>query len=387
MKEGSPSAANIALGGLIALAVAMGIGRFVYTPILPFMVEDLGLTQSQGGVIASANLLGYLVGALGAAITGLPGSRRGWFLAGLAISALTTGAMGTTSSMTVFLVLRVIGGVASAFVMVFGSAIVLDSLAAEGRAGLSAMHFGGVGIGIAVSALVVSGLAAEGYGWRAHWLLSGAISLLAVAAVVWLIPDCERDERPPPAGRGGPIDRRLVALTLAYGLFGFGYMITATFISTMVRLSPDIHSLEPVIWLVVGLSSIPSVALWAWLGRCWGNDRSFAVACLVGCMAIVLSAFAASTVTIVASAVLFGGTITGIVALGLIYGRSLSVGDPRRTIALMTAVFGLGQVVGPVYAGVVFDLTGSFSAPSLTAAAALFLAAGLVGIGASSRSP
>jgi predicted MFS family arabinose efflux permease len=104
-------------------------------------------------------------------------------------------------------------------------------------------------------------------------------------------------------------------------------------------------------------------------------------------MAIVLSAFAASTVTIVASAVLFGGTITGIVALGLIYGRSLSVGDPRRTIALMTAVFGLGQVVGPVYAGVVFDLTGSFSAPSLTAAAALFLAAGLVGIGASSRSP
>lgn len=256
-----PSAASIALGGLIALAVAMGIGRFVYTPVLPFMAEDLSLTQSQGGVIASANLLGYLVGALGAAVTGLPGSRRGWFLATLAISALTTGAMGATSSMTMFLALRFIGGAASSFVMVFGSAIVLDCLAAAGRAGLSAMHFAGVGIGIAVSALVVSALAAEGYGWRAYWLLSGGISLVALIAVVWLIPGGGSDGRPAAAARGGPIDRRLIALTVAYGLFGFGYMITATFISTMVRLSSDIRSLETIIWLVVGLSSIPSVGL------------------------------------------------------------------------------------------------------------------------------
>jgi predicted MFS family arabinose efflux permease len=383
----SSSAASVALGGLIALAVAMGIGRFVYTPILPFMAEDLGLTQSQGGVIASANLLGYLVGALGAAITGLPGGRRGWFFAALAISALTTGAMGATSSMTMFLALRVIGGAASAFVMVFGSAIVLDRLAAAGQAGLSAVHFAGVGVGIAVSALVVSGLAAADFGWRAHWLLSGGISLFALAAVVWLIPGGRSDEWPAAAAPGGAIDRRLIALTIAYGLFGFGYMITATFISTMVRLSPDIHSLEPVIWLVVGLSSIPSVALWAWVGRRWGNGRSFAWACLVEGVGVGLSVFATGAVTMVAAAVLFGGTVTGIVALGLIHGRSLSAGDPRRTIALMTAVFGLGQVIGPTFAGVAFDYTGSFMAPSLAAAAALFMAAGLVGVRSSSHSP
>jgi MFS family permease len=134
----------------------MGIGRFIYTPVLPFMEEALGLTKPQAGIIASVNFLGYLLGALAAAWSALPGGRRTWLLGALAASAVTTGAMGLTTSMAIFLVLRFVGGVASAFVLVFASAVVLDRLAASGRPVLSAIHFAGVGVGVAVSAVVVS---------------------------------------------------------------------------------------------------------------------------------------------------------------------------------------------------------------------------------------
>ncbi len=378
MNGGSHQATGIALGGLIALAAAMGIGRFVYTPILPFMEESLGLTKADAGVIASANFLGYLLGALAASTAALPGGRRGWFLAALAMSAVSTGAMGLASSMAVFLGLRFLGGVASAFVLVFASALVLDRLAAARRSGLSAVHFAGVGCGIAVSAVLVSGLAAEGYGWRALWLWNGAVSLLALVAVVRLVPGAAEAEPPAASSRNADIDRRLLALIVAYGLFGFGYVITATFISTMVRTSPEIRSLEPVIWLVVGLAAVPSVALWMWIGRRWGNDRGFAIACLAEAVGVAMSVLATNAALVVVSAALLGGTFVGITALGLIRAHHLATGDPRRSLGFMTAAFGLGQMIGPTFAGFAYGLGDSFLVPSLVAAAALLVAAGLV---------
>ena len=378
MNGGSHRAGSIALGGLIALAAAMGIGRFVYTPILPFMEEGLGLSKAEGGVIASLNYLGYLLGALGAAWTALPGGRRAWFLAALCLSALTTGIMGVTSSIPLFLGLRFAGGAASAFVLVFASALVLDRLAAAGRSGLSAVHFAGVGCGIAASALLVAGLAALGYGWRAQWLFSGAVSLLALGAAARLIPSGVEAKPPPAVSQDVGIDRRLAALIVAYGLFGFGYVITATFISTMVRAAPEVRFIEPVVWLVVGLAAVPSVALWNRIGRRLGNGRAFALACLVEGVGVALSVLATSAWAILLAAALLGGTFMGITALGLIHARSLSQGDPRRSLALMTAAFGLGQMIGPTFAGLAYGLGDSFLVPSLVAAAALLIGACLV---------
>ncbi len=372
------SETGVALGGLIAMAAAVGIGRFVYTPILPFMEESLGLTKVDASFIASANFLGYLLGALAASMESLPGGRRGWFLAGLATSAITTGAMGLTESLAAFVGLRFIGGIASAFVLVFASALVLDRLAAAGRPALSAIHFAGVGCGIALSAVIVAGLGAYGYDWRAQWFASGAAALLGFLALLRLIPTGPAPAPPvnsPDSQAAGP---GLVALIAAYGLFGFGYIITATFISSMVRASPDLQPVEPIVWLAVGVSAIPSVALWTWIGRRIGNHRSFAIACLLESAGVAMSVLASGAAAIVAAAALLGGTFMGITALGLINARHLSAGDPRRNLALMTAAFGLGQIVGPSFAGFAYGVGNSFQFPSLVAAAALAMAALLV---------
>jgi predicted MFS family arabinose efflux permease len=357
----------------------MGIGRFVYTPILPYMAEDLALTQTQAGLIASANFLGYLLGALSAAASTLPGGRRAWFLAALAASALTTAAMGLVSSLSAFILLRTVGGIASAFVLVLATAIVLDHLSRSRREGFSALHFSGVGCGIALSAVLVAALSAAGVGWRGQWLASGGLSLVALAAAALLVRDEEPGAaRPGAAPAGGDGRGRLIALIVAYGLFGFGYVITATFINTLVRSSDELRAIEPVVWLAVGLAAIPSVGLWTWVGARLGNGRAFALACVIEALGVAMSVLATAGLAVLVAAALLGGTIMGITALGLVHARMLSRGDPRRTMALMTAAFGIGQMVGPGFAGIVHDIAGSFMAPSLMAAVALLVAAGLV---------
>lgn len=277
----SGTAFGAALGGLIALAVGIGVGRFVYTPILPFMTAELGLTPAEGGLVASANFLGHLLGALAAARAPMPGGRRAWLLGCLALSAATTAAMGLTTSMAGFVALRFAGGVASALAIVPSTVIVLERLAVCGRPGLSWMPYAGVGAGIALSAVLVAGFGALGADWSTLWLASGALSVAGLIACACLIADAPgmAGESVPPGGESA--GRGLPAFVVAYGLFGFGYVITATFISQLVRTTPEIAALEEVVWLIVGVAAFPSVAFWVWLDRRYGNCTAFALACLV----------------------------------------------------------------------------------------------------------
>ena len=258
----SGAAVGVAFGGLIALAVGLGVGRFVYTPILPFMATDLGLTPGEGGLIASANFLGHLLGALAAVWARMPGGRRAWLLGSLALSAATTGAMGLTTAMAGFVVLRFAGGVASALAIVLATALVLERLTVSGRPGLSWMPYAGVGAGIALSAVLVAGLAACGVAMvdaMARERCALAARLLACASLIDETPQPECASVAP--DEAGAADG-LSALVIAYGLFGFGYVITATFLSQLVRTTPEIAALEAVVWLMVGVAAVPSVAFW-----------------------------------------------------------------------------------------------------------------------------
>jgi MFS family permease len=367
----------VAFAGSIALAAALGIGRFVYTPILPPMAEALGLTKSTAGLIASANFLGYLIGALLVA-SPIFGGRRVWLLVALVVSALTTAAMGLTNSVALFVVLRFVGGAASACVLVLASALVLERLAEAGRGGLSALCFAGVGIGIAISAMLVAAMLRARHDWQSLWVASGALSLVAAIAVAVLLrphaaPIRRNEQEKRVAGRN------LIRLIAAYGLFGFGYVITATFLVAIVRTTPTIRSLEPIIWCVFGLAAAPSVALWTRVATSLGSSSAFALACLVEAIGVAASVVWQTGPGIFVSAVLVGGTFMGLTALGLMHARTLAAGDPRRVLASMTGAFGTGQIIGPAFAGVLSDRLGSFTVPSIAAVIALIVAAFLVG--------
>ena len=357
------------------MAVGIGIGRFVYTPILPAMLAGLGLSKATAGLIASANFAGYLVGALASASLRLPGPRRVWLLGALAASALSTAAMGFTATVPAFLLLRFTGGAVSALALILSSALVLDRLAEARRPDLAALHFAGVGVGIIVSAVLVAAQLALGAGWQALWRASGAVSLLALLAVLVLLP-----ARPDPApaartARKAAADPRLRRLSAAYGLFGFGYVITATFLVAIVRMTPAIRALEPMVWVVVGLAAAPSVLLWDRLGRRFGIPAAFAVAALAEAAGVLASVAWPSAIGIFLAAVLVGGTFMGLTLLGLLRGRELARGEAGRVMAALTGAFGLGQIVGPTLAGVLSDALGGFAVPSLVAAGALVLAA------------
>ena len=370
------SGGSLAVGGLIAMASAVGIGRFIYTPILPPMVEALGLSKGQAGLIASANFAGYLAGAVAAASPRVPGTQRSVLLAALLVSAVTTAGMAAADTMALAMALRFVGGLASAFALVFASALVLERLAAVGRSDLAAVHFAGVGTGIFVSAALVAMIGTDPGQWRAMWLGGGALTLLGLVLVAVLLPAAEPAVAEVTAS-ASMVKWRMTRLILAYGLFGFGYVITATFLIAMVRGSVETVAYEPLMWMAFGLAAAPSVAIWVAVSKQTGTLGAFAIACLAEAIGVLSGVLWPTPAGLALSAVLVGGTFMGITALGLMAGRQIGADAPRRAVALLTAAFSLGQIVGPAVAGYGYDLTGSFFVGSLAAAGALLMASGL----------
>jgi len=365
-------AAPLSCGGLLAICGALGIGRFVYTPILPFMATDLGLSTPIAGWIASSNFVGYLIGAA-LALYLVPGRPRRALIFWLTMSALTTSAMGLFENLGLFLAIRLLAGVASALVLVIASSLVLDRLASIGKSEFAAIHFSGVGVGIALSASLIRLVSSRGGDWHEMWLLAGIASVATAIGAAILIPERVQDISRP---RGGDdkLDAAMRRLTIAYGLFGFGYVITATFIVTMVRLEEHSSLAEFRVWLTVGLCAAPSVVIWTYLGRRIGELRAFAAASSIEAAGVILSATGNGSTALLISGALLGATFMGLTALGMVAARSIS-GTSQRPLAFLSSAFAIGQILGPLVAGYGVQLTGGFLWPCLMAGLALIVGA------------
>lgn len=369
-------------GGLLALAVAMGIGRFAFTPILPAMHEALGVPTSVLGALASVNYLGYLVGAI---VTATISSARvlqsvlRWCLLTVVV---VTGLMAVSTSVPLWFALRFVAGVASAGVFVCASGVVLHQLGGQGRSDLAGRFFGGVGSGIALSGLVVLVVVRVGHGspesWRLEWLAVAALAtVLTVLSLIWLqpatlpIPAALSAQRPVGSSRSRSLPILLIGG--AYFLEGVGYIVAGTFLVAIVAAGSQSAEAATTAWIVAGLAAAPSALVWSWVAR--RLTLMMALSLAYGLQAIGLLV-TARTDTWLLAAILFGGTFVGITSLTITGSRNLVNADQAtRTIAILTAIFGFGQIIGPLLATALAD-------DSAGLARAMPVAAGLVMLGA-----
>ena len=377
----APSPAMIAVAGLSVLALAMGIGRFAFTALLPLAKEQGLLTLSSAVWLAASNYGGYLVGALWVVRSRSAHAARRLGI-GLVFSVVTTLAMGWELGSAGWMAVRFVAGVASAWVYIYATGIMLRALVHAHASGWSALHYPGVGAGIVFSACVAQFLlnrgAATAWGW---WTLGGFAALVALPAAAVLIRAelsiTATHSAPTNAAHGVTVHPPLGWMAAAYGLAGFGYIVNATFLPTLLRTQPGVADAALTGWLVVGLAALPATALWIRLGLWIGAYPALIACTLLEAAGVALPVlWPGQYLTALAGAALLGGTFMGIAGLAQWLVR---VPDPQATsrrIGFVTACYGIGQIAGPLATSGLAqgnDLT----VPVLLAAGALVLSAGL----------
>jgi len=370
------SALTVALGGLTALAVAMGIGRFAFTPILPMMQEDAGVSIAMGGWLASANYVGYLAGAL-SVIWWRIGATTG-IRVGLATIGLATLAMGLEHHVGVWLVLRALAGVASAWVLIYVSAWCLDSLASLGRPALGSTVYAGVGAGIALAGAVCLGLMHADAGSARAWIVLGALAIV-LSLGIWTVfrprvgspaADGERS-----GSRGMVWDRESLRLVLCYGAFGFGYIIPATFLPVMAKQVVRDPAVFGWSWPIFGAAAMGSTLATAMLRGFITNRRLWIASHLVMAFGVALPIIGPGIVPIMLAALFVGGTFMVITMVGMQEARSVAGARATGLMAAMTAAFALGQIAGPISVSLVVGAGGSVSAALMIAGVFLVVSA------------
>lgn len=351
-----------------ALAVSMGIGRFVYTPILPLMVREAGLSKSFGATLATANYAGYLVGAL-AGIVAPALIRSTWvmrvaLLASVAMLAL----MPATHGHAAWLVLRFVAGGASALVFMFAVSAMLSHLPHAHR--LIGWGFGGVGAGIALSGVLVL-ITSSISTWSAAWW-SSALAALLLSGIAWSLAPPELDRRVRASSKDvgvPPVRRWFTALFAAYSLEGIGYIIAGTFLVAAIgQKSPGWAGTSA--WILVGICAVPASAVWAGLGQRWTRPSLLLAALILQAIGIGLPAVVSGTTPALVGAALFGSTFLGIGSLVLALGAHLQF---PRAIALLTTGYSVGQILGPQLVRPL--LHNGYHAPLLVGAAIVLAAA------------
>ena len=371
-----PKPWQVLTGGICGLVLTIGLARFAYTPLLPSLQLQTGLTDAAAGGLAAINYAGYMSGALAATWIDDVRWRHWLYSAGLWMALLTVAAMALTTWMPAWALIRYIGGLCGATGMLLGSGLVLGWLMRQGRRPELGLYFIGLGLGIVVSALGAWGLSQVWPTWSDQWLAFAALGL------VFFVPAWKWRPPVPPqvvvshdavvTGLGSP--RWTWTMLVSYFAAGWGFVISATFTVAIVEREPALAGQGPLAWAMVGLAAMPAVFIWDLAARRLGDKRALLLAFGLQTLSVMLPAMSGELWAALAGAVGYGATFIGIVSMTLALVGRRAPNNPGKAMAKLTLSYGAAQMLAPVVAGYMAQTTGTFKG-------ALWLTAGVMAAG------
>lgn len=343
--------------GAILLVATHGLGRFIYTPLLPYLIEDGQITTAQGASIASWNYLGYLLGALLAIRWHRISHIRRLLPAALMVHLLTTLVMTQTDHLATMSAARLVNGIANGIVFVQAPALILEWLARRNRITLSGHLYIGVGLGLLLSSGLVTfsadWLANSGRWWPAL-IISVPMAWWACARLLTLelplggqTPGAKPEDQKP-AATTPLLDRASMPLFLSYAGAGLGYILPMTFLPLLAKdqLSAD-HWLLDGAWFLAAVVTIVSPALWNRLGAWLGDLPALKLNFIIQLTGVLAAVTLPGALGLVLCAMLVGSTFVGTVMLTQRIGRALHPHQGPRLSAAMISVYGFTQMAGP----------------------------------------
>ncbi len=343
-------AARLAFG----TASALGLARFAYGLLVPAMRDDLRWTLTEAGVVATANGLGYLAGALVTAAVVRRWGAAAAFRWGMVVTAAALAGTAGGDVFVVLLAVRAVAGASGAVVFIAGG--VLVARMADGSSAPITVYFAGTGLGIVLSGLTVPTLSAH---WQAAWL-----GLAAAAALATLVSWRAAGTGEGPAGVPGRARvRPLWRVALAYFLFATGYITYITFLSVYLA---DRHAPAGQVvltWTVLGVAVVVAPVVWSRPITRWPGTRATSVVLGVLAGGSALALLSPSPAVVLVSVVAYGLSFMAVPAAVTAHIRTaVPPADWTATLAAFTTLFATGQTVGPWPAGVLADHT-SAAAP------------------------
>ncbi|WP_226687531.1 YbfB/YjiJ family MFS transporter [Stutzerimonas stutzeri] len=366
----------VLLAGAVLLLVVHGLGRFVYTPLLPWLVEDGLLTVQEGASIASWNYLGYLIGALLAVRWHRVAQIRRTLPWALALHVLSALLQTQAESADALAALRLANGISNGLVFVQAPSLILEWLARQQRVSSSGLVYLGVCVGLILSSLLVSlsdGLLVGAERWWPATLLSIPLAWWGWRQLSRLDMPPEKTADPsaiPPSGK--LLDRSSTPLFLAYAGAGMGYILPMTFLPMVARLQVEPGDfLIGGSWLVVALATLPSPWLWNRLGVRMGDDIALRLSYLIQLLGVLAALLLPGAIGILLCAVLVGSTFLGTVLLTQRLARTLHPHQGPRLSAALIALYGLTQLAAPWLTSLWMGMGGSLHSAFWLGAGAL----------------